>query len=408
MEGIERAAAALIVNADADLTPNGKTFCDNLTAEQWRVARGKTLTEREIETAERLADHQHFSDKPHSRQRLYELAKMARLGNAMTSDTDLSEVVAGLRADVADGVNVPSAFSMLGACSIAGGSYELGAYYFNKSNQITARNSCITAFMSLSRAVPSLSIFDCSIGYSRANELCFEGKPVSFRGGPVSVVAGNSVYINRFIENYARSIASNSSGAFSGVHVHWVRDEGEDEHAIMAAMSAARAHGVDINQTTETLNGVFDKKSYYAQSRFLIARRLLDFYQKPLMITDLDFQLCASPRNAIAKLELIDVSFLQHKACSVMWAFPWLRSMAGSVWVNNTAKGREFCRLIEHGFYSCFNPAWFNWGIDQNLLTSVLEYMRNGAGLNFASMTDVSSCALFEVPVELKAGVKSM
>ncbi|MFP3663114.1 hypothetical protein SB768_32275, partial [Burkholderia sp. SIMBA_043] len=83
--------------------------------------------------------------------------------------------------------------------------------------------------------------------------------------------------------------------------------------------------------TFEEIDEVLDKKSYFAQARFLVARRLSEHYRQPLLITDLDFQLSQDPSDAIKKLSFIDVSFLQHKNKSAQWAFPWLRSMAGSV-----------------------------------------------------------------------------
>ena len=407
MEAILSTAADLIANSEADLSVNGKAFCDLLTAEQWKVARGKSISAQDIAALEELASNTHFADKAHCRQRIYELAKIGKIGRAMWASLPVSPIANELKEDIRNGFNTPSAYALLGACSIADHNYELGTYYFNRANHISARNHCITSFMALSRAIPSLSALNADDIGAPAAELECVGEVRQFEGAVVSVVAGNSLYINRFIENYARSLAENSHGVFGGIHVHWVKDPGEEDGSIETALSLAKVHVHDINLSVETISDIHDKKSYYAQARFLIARRLSAFYKKPLMITDLDFQLCADPREAITKLAFIDVSFLQASQTSVMWAFPWLRSMAGSVWVNNTPAAREFFRLVEQGFDACFNPVWFNWGVDQNLLTTVLEHFRKNSHINFASMSAVSPEPLYDVPRALKVGIKA-
>ncbi|HDS1772071.1 hypothetical protein NPS33_05545 [Pseudomonas putida] len=407
MEAIFSAAADLISSAEADLSVKGKAFCDQLTAEQWKAVRVRNISAQDVDALEELASNPHFSDKPHSRQRIYELAKIGKIGHAMATGLPISQVAEELKEDIRNGVNTPSAYALLGACSLANQDYELGIYYFNRANHISARTHCVTSFMSLSRAIPSFAALNSDEGNRFSAELTYVGDVNKFDSEVVSVVAGNSLYINRFIENYARSLAENSHGVFGGIHLHWVKDPGEEDTAIEIALSLAKTHLPDINLTVEAIADIQDKKSYYAQARFLIARRLSAFYKKPLMITDLDFQLCADPREAIKKLALIDVSFLQASQASIMWTFPWLRSMAGSVWVNNTATAREFFRLVEHGFDACFNPSWFNWGIDQNLLTTVLEHFKRTGHINFASMSAVADDPLYTVPTALKAGVKS-
>lgn len=407
METVLSAAKELIAKGEADLSAAGKPFCDQLTAEQWRVVRGKKLSVADIHAIEELSVHAHFADKPHSRQRLYELAKLAKLDEMLSSNCSLEFYISALESDLRVGVNTPSAYAMLGAAHVAEGRYDLGVYYFNKSNSIGGRNNCITAFMGLSRAIPAFSAFEQPQSRSSESQLVFLGSLVSFEGGPVAVVAGNALYINRFLENYARSIAEKGSGSFCGLHVHWVKEKTESTDSINLTIDKARSVFPNLNVTVEEIEEVLDKKSYFAQSRFLVARRLNKYYGLPLLITDLDFQLTQDPSDAIKKLSFIDVSFLQHKTTSAQWAFPWLRSMAGSVWVNNTVSAREFFRLMEVGFSSCYNPHWFNWGIDQNLLSSVLEFSRTKLQLSFASFSDVAGPHLFSVPMDLKAGVKS-
>ncbi|WEK29773.1 MAG: hypothetical protein P0Y58_23240 [Candidatus Pseudomonas phytovorans] len=407
MEAVLSAAEELIAKGEADLSPAGKPFCDQLTAEQWRVVRGKKLTDAELQKVEELSKHLHFADKPHSRQRLYELAKIAKLDSRLSSGSDVDELIAELELDVRNGFNIPSAYAMLGASHVAAGRYDLGVYYFNKANSIVGRNNCITAFMSLSRALPALAAFEQPSYKGGETSLKFLSEVRTFVGGPVAVVAGNALYINRFLENYARSIAEKGSGLFGGIHVHWVKEKSEGLDFIDATLAKSKNFFSELNVTYEEIDEVLDKKSYFAQSRFLIARRLSEHYRLPLLITDLDFQLTQDPSSAINKLSFIDVSFLQHKNKSAQWAFPWLRSMAGSVWVNNTEAAREFFKLMELGFSACYNAHWFNWGVDQNLLTSVLEYTRTKSQLNFASFAEVAGPHLFNVPMELKAGVKS-
>lgn len=407
MEAVLSVAEELIAKGEADLSAAGKPFCDQVTAEQWRVVRGKKLSAAEIQQIEALSMHLHFADKPHGRQRLYELAKIAKLDNILSSGLKLDMLIAELEADVKKGINIPSAYAMLGASHIAQGRYDLGVYYFNKSNGIVGRNNCITAFMSLSRALPALASFEQPGVKSVQVALEFLDEVRDFNNAPVAVIAGNALYINRFLENYTRSITEKGSGAFGGIHVHWVKEKSEGQDFIDLALKQSRLFCPELNVTFEEIDEVLDKKSYFAQSRFLVARRLSEHYGQPLLITDLDFQLCQDPSDALKKLSFIDVSFLQHKVKSAQWAFPWLRSMAGSVWVNNTEAAREFFRLMELGFASCYNPHWFNWGVDQNLLSTVLEYTRTKSHLNFASFLQVAGPHLFNVPMDLKAGVKS-
>ncbi|WP_411562737.1 hypothetical protein [Pseudomonas shirazensis] len=400
-------AHKLIANGDADLSVAGKQFCDALTAEQWRVVRGKEAHLTHISEIEGLSRHPHFSDKAHSRQRLYELASLAKLAAAIGEDRQLLELQKGFQLDVQEARNTPSSLAMLGACSIALNNFELGTYYFNKSNSISARADCITGFMALSRAMPSQAVFEKLVPHNNSNNIHFKYQAMDFGKGPISVVAGNSVYINRFIENYANSISEYGTHSFSGIHLHWIQDTDESDDCIDNAVAAAKARFANINVTVEQHPYTVDKKSYYAQSRFLIAGSLIDHYKAPLMITDLDFQLCADPQPTLDRLALIDTSFWQSTRDSAQWAFPWLRSMAGSVWVNTTPNARYFLHQITIGFKATYNPGWYNWGIDQNLLTCALEFCQKTSQINFANMIDASSVSLYSVPTQLKIGIKT-
>jgi len=410
MHNIINAAQNLIATQQADLSDAGKAFCEKLTAEQWRVARGESvLSETDIQNLEILSSATHFSDKEQTRQRLYELAQIAKLGNAITHSltnerTSIAALIEELEADIHTSRNTPSSYAILGACHMLLDNHDLGVYYFNKANQITAKNNCITAFMRYSRAMPAQSVFAWKSHTWAPNDLQFMQNPARFTNGVVAVVSGNTRYINHFFENYARFLSENHHGAFAGIHVMWVREKHDEAEAIASALSVAKQHFSFINVTHEQVD-CSDKRSYFAMSRFLMARKLLDHYKMPLMITDLDFQLRTDPRPTIKQLNYFDVSFIHHNKPSVLWSFPWLRSMAGCVWVNDTDASREFLRLMEIGYRACFNPAWLNWGVDQNLLSCALHFCQSNSQIKFAPLADITEKHIYGVPVDLKKSI---
>jgi hypothetical protein len=147
------------------------------------------------------------------------------------------------------------------------------------------------------------------------------------------------------------------------------------------------------------------QKAYYASARFLQSERLLNLYQRPLLIVDVD-SILEKPMEVIS-------NFAQHHDIGLIirdehFLFPWTEIPALAVYLNNTQKTKEFLQLLTNALLSQLLTEEDKsiWYIDQNALFAVYRYMREQLSVcNLIHLQRPSK--LFNAPVRLSGGKRT-
>lgn len=282
-----------------------------------------------------------------------------------------------------------------GLCEYKLRGLKTAQYYFLRANQEYISDSIITPFFSYSRSI-------CPVASIRqAERTNAPREKVESDRKTWILVAANSAYIGKFLKNYVDSIVKNPHKV--GLHVHWILDS-EDTTADALTQESLQYAKMMLNgaleTSTEKCPKVKDKRSYFASSRFIIAKELLR-YKRRLIITDIDYQVVGDLAAFSSWCDDYDVG-LQVRDRSMQSYFPWLKVVAGTVVVNNSQIGRLFLDMYAHCFSRAYIPSGFNWGIDQNILCALYDELKSLGCIG--NSLDISNP--FTVPYEIKKGSK--
>jgi hypothetical protein len=112
------------------------------------------------------------------------------------------------------------------------------------------------------------------------------------------------------------------------------------------------------------------KTSYYASARYFFARDIMAVTGSPVWIQDVDLFPTGDTLRYLKDLNKHDVSlFFSHY---LHGTFPWIRYLAGNVYVNNTENGVRFLDAA-----SAYLAEWVtvkeSWTVDQNALAFAVE-----------------------------------
>jgi hypothetical protein len=200
-------------------------------------------------------------------------------------------------------------------------------------------------------------------------------------GGPVVLVGCDRVYLRRYGPAYLRSFAR--FGEDVTLHVH-LTDPLPDDIAWLRDASPATWDRTAV--TTETYVGP-DPRPYYALARFLRLGELLERYDAPVLVTDLDAVFERPIADNVSDAAGADAA-LTFKRTDYR-AHPWNTVRAGALIVQPTERGRTFARALRRVGAALFTEragrgAWF---IDQNVLYSVFRRFENERGYRFADIS---------------------
>jgi tetratricopeptide (TPR) repeat protein len=188
----------------------------------------------------------------------------------------------------------------------------------------------------------------------------------SQKGAPskkaVLVVSADYVYTKNFFQRLLSSVKEFSPSM--GVHLHYMYIN-DDELKLLDEFSS--------DEYTQTLEKVCDcDKSIFATRRFQVAESLLDAFNKPLLIIDIDSEVIGSLEEFLSALNCFDAAILIREDEYVITQ----SIAAGVVFVNNSKLGKHFSSLLG-GFLDYFesigNTRWF---IDQIALLYCYSYFK--------------------------------
>ena len=155
----------------------------------------------------------------------------------------------------------------------------------------------------------------------------------------------------------------------SPVHFHIVNPDQET----MTLLQALRTpQGSRIGYSTSSVKALYPRP-YYATARFMFASHIMDQYDRPVFITDIDALLTKDPRQGLAELGAFDVAL--KCASGEVLEFPWTGTAATFSIFRPTNGAKAFLERLSRYFWYIFenDEAENLWWIDQNALCYAAE-----------------------------------
>lgn len=181
----------------------------------------------------------------------------------------------------------------------------------------------------------------------------------------IHLVSCDSGYLHQFAAPAFHSSRAAGNAIF---HLHIVNPDAED---LEFAQALARNPEDRLNISTErapfldALTPGKERSGYLINPRFIQAPQLLDFYDRPLFVSDIDAAITAPWDEIKAALAPYDVGIRR-----VAGHYPWRRNAAGCSYFAPTKNGKLFAQLVSLYIRTALDLTThkINWLIDQNAL----------------------------------------
>ncbi|MBF0169132.1 MAG: tetratricopeptide repeat protein [Alphaproteobacteria bacterium] len=272
-------------------------------------------------------------------------------GNAARAQGMSDEALAGYRSAQALRPDLPFAHSRAGCLLAAAGDLQGAEAEFLKARELA---DWVETGIRLSPE------FFQGLGEHRSGLEILNLAPVS---GPVVVVGCDAGYFARYAATLHQSLVRCEDGK-TGLHVHLV-------HPDAASLEAARAMGAGISLETPEFGGCSRNfvNTYFASARFLALPRLLEAYDRPLLVMDVDAVVLKPLAPLWATLLGADMAIRRLKGSMVD---PWNLPQANLVGVNPTPGGKRFADLLARYLAHFVAKRQMFGFFDQTALYSVL------------------------------------
>ena len=234
--------------------------------------------------------------------------------------------------------------------------------------------------------------------HSEHSPIMFEPANQQAVGELVTVVACDSKYFMLFFEIFSQSFKAKNPDDM--LHFHIVNPSEEVKHVAADAKSEGK-----INFSFSQADQATNIKALFASVRFLIAKQLLEYYQKPILITDIDVGFSGrltdfnlSPANADVCVKFRKDSYL----------FPWRTIPANTILFNNSTGAFKFLQCFADYFYSVYGDGESTniWWVDQSALYSIYRYFADQSEVvkfrNLYETDNIDSLLTFHQPFESK------
>lgn len=184
----------------------------------------------------------------------------------------------------------------------------------------------------------------------------------------VIFVAGDDVYIRRYLESVATSVQHFADKRFA-IHAHIVNPSAE----AFGAIDRTRKKGIALTQSHESADvnimSMDFSRAYYSLARFLMLADVQKFYDVPVIMSDLDQVLNKDPTPFMRAMAGCDTGLVRTPEA----AYNLMSYISATlVYVAPTNGGRSFgLRLRQHAFELISEPKRVSWHIDQAILAAL-------------------------------------
>ncbi len=200
----------------------------------------------------------------------------------------------------------------------------------------------------------------------------WQAPPTAPDGRPVFVCAANNLYFNRFAQGLARSAAD--LGLPLVLHFHILNPDDDSRRVIATLTGDPGLTGVAIDLSTATLPPDAGAV-WFSCARFLAAPALLQAYQTPLWLLDIDLDLTpglVALVQGLAQPDDMDLGYFDTGRLE-----PASRFSAATVFLNTRPGTRDFLALLDRFLRPRLRlPLAAGWMLDQAALYSVTCHCR--------------------------------
>jgi len=211
--------------------------------------------------------------------------------------------------------------------------------------------------------------------------------------GPGRALLGscmNDLYFQRFGESLAATLSEHCAEA--ALHLHIMGDESCCRS--LYEQLRARHGNIHFGLSVEP-EPLRRHKIYYACNRFLVLPRLLDLYDRPMLLLDAD-ALALQDLSAVYRRLAEGAPEVDFACFDTGRAEPASIYQASMMYFSGSARCRDFIGHLERFVWSKLDqPAEILWMLDQAALLSVLLHKaEDGSGFAFRTLNEVTGAGM--------------
>jgi hypothetical protein len=183
------------------------------------------------------------------------------------------------------------------------------------------------------------------------------------------LVGADQTYIDRHLKEFLRSVFE--TGTSGHVHVHVCDPPGTKPHQSDFAVSSDMEAHVSCSWSR---GARFQRPTYFACARFLVAPYLLRQTQAPVLIVDIDATILTKPEHYLGVLANADVGLPISDGVNF-----WNTVKAGLTWIAPTKAGLAFADSLANYIESALTSSECSWTLDQTALWAALRNTKQRA-----------------------------
>lgn len=388
---LEHIPAANYENYDLK-NPNLRTYLNELTKLCWTLVSTPLEDRPDWFDAVHLAPFIAKREHPEAWARTYEVAGLACI-SYLASRVDssklalLDDFVGGLVRELHEGSSPARSNLFLQAiCHYKQGDRGAGLLSFQQGNSQHVPSGVVTPFFSYSRSAVCgvlnypelLSLMGDDTGGPKLSE-----PNIKPNGSRVVLTTGNPAYVETYFPTFLESFLSFDDTSNVDLHLHIMKepDDAALPEAVEAVISAAKKQlGPRFGCSFSDSPRLRDMRSYFASARFFLMDAFIEAYEL-VVVTDIDMKTIKPVSGTFHWAEEYDLGFpTPREQIGKSW-IPWLKTMAGTVSVKSSKQTREFWSHFAPIYRWVTSANDYNWGVDQNILTEMLDAFGPGLAL---------------------------
>jgi tetratricopeptide (TPR) repeat protein len=289
------------------------------------------------------------------------------LGKLYALAGDLKEATRYLKAALTDHANPDQVLYAIGSLQALMGDLEKAQAIFDRALPIETGNAEYT-HTSMIRLLNTGFEATTSRQLPLPRKVTFGGKfTTSLELEGVVLVAGDDVYVRRYLKQVAQSIARYGNHEV-GLHVHIVNPSDE----AFELCSKVRALGIPFSLSSEiadfSLMPPIFARAFYSLVRFLMLPNVMQMYHVPIVMSDIDQVLHKDPSPYFRAMRRCDGGLVSFPDNSINLLSYFSATL---IHVSPSAAGKSFAAQLKRRTLNILmEPEQVRWHVDQAVISS--------------------------------------
>lgn len=183
----------------------------------------------------------------------------------------------------------------------------------------------------------------------------------------VFLASGNEPYVRSFLDIYAESFFLSAAGENVALHIHLF--DCSDE-VVKEFEGRVYKNGFDRLFFSNEITGVKTNGYYYA-GRFVQLPKMLEHYNCPIFVTDIDCIYTQNIRKLLEKVDNVDFAYVR----AMEYTHPWAHFRANMALFSNSVSGKKIAKCISNFLGQLPPDDLTYWYVDQ--LALAIAYYTN-------------------------------